>query len=90
MTGQSAVERELETLRHGVIDFVDKIRGIELLTPRLRLFVGANPRPPDAVRSGDLTLHRGTARAAWREHDIGLTLSEYKVVCMLVAVAGRR
>jgi two-component system response regulator ChvI len=88
LTGQSPVERELEALRHGAIDFVDKVRGIDVLTSRLRLLVGAKRRPPEAVRCGDLVLHPGTARAEWRGHDIGLTLSEYKVVSMLVAAAG--
>jgi two-component system response regulator ChvI len=88
LTGQSPVERELEALRHGAIDFVDKVRGIDVLTSRLRLLVGARPRPPEAVRCGDLVLHPGTARAEWRGHDIGLTLSEYKVVSTLVAAAG--
>jgi two-component system response regulator ChvI len=88
LTGHSPVERELEALRHGAIDFVDKVRGVDVLARRLRLLVGARPRPPDEVRCGDLALHPGTARAEWRGHDISLTLSEYKVVSMLVAAAG--
>ena len=88
LTGQSPVERELEALRHGAVDFVDKVRGVDVLAPRLRLLVSATPQPPDVVRCGDLALHPGTARAEWRGHDIGLTFSEYKVVSMLVAAAG--
>jgi two-component system response regulator ChvI len=40
-------------------------------------------------RYGDLTLHPKTARALWREHDVGLTITEYKMVVHLVAHIGQ-
>jgi two-component system response regulator ChvI len=39
LTGRSPVQRELEALRGGAIDFVDKARGVDVLVPRMRLLV---------------------------------------------------
>ena len=40
LTGRSPVERELDALRGGAIDFVDKARGVDVLVPRMRLPCG--------------------------------------------------
>lgn len=39
-------------------------------------------------RNGDLTLYPVTARALWRQQDVGLPLMEYKIVVLLVAHKG--
>ena len=88
LTGRSPVERELVALRNGAIDFVDKARGIEVLAPRLRLLFGASRVEAEPAHHGDLVLHTGTARVEWRGRDVGLTVTEYKVVSLLVAAGG--
>jgi two-component system, OmpR family, response regulator ChvI len=94
LTGYAMAERELQALDHGAADFVDKARGVEVLAHRLRvitesqrvLTVGATP---ETERHGDLTLHPSTARALWRQRDVGLTITEYKIVVLLVSHKGQ-
>ena len=43
---------------------------------------------PQIESHGELALHRGAARALWRGQAVGLTLSEYKVVTLLVSEGG--
>jgi two-component system response regulator ChvI len=92
LTGRAPVERELDALRGGAIDFVDKARGVDVLVPRMRLLVPTDviqpALAPEPVTSGPLLLaHRRPAR--WRGHDIGLTVVEQRIVGLLVAKAGQ-
>lgn len=94
LTGNSLAERELQALDRGAIDFVDKARGAEVLARRLRLIIKGQQqapanRQPLIEHHGELTLHRSTARALWREHDVGLTMTEYKIVLQLVSQKGQ-
>jgi len=94
LTGFSPAERELQALGHGAVDFVDKARGTEVLAHRLRVIIdGRRPAPaaapPPVERHGDLTLLPATARVLWRERDLGLTMTEFKVVSLLVARKGQ-
>lgn len=94
LTGYSAAERELQALDRGAVDFVDKARGTEVLARRLRVIIeGRRHAPPPAAppveRHGALALHQATARALWRERDVGLTITEYKLVAHLVSHKGQ-
>jgi two-component system response regulator ChvI len=89
LTGASPVEHELVALQHGAIDFVDKARGIDVLAPRLRRLIAAEPVSPEPQSHGHLVLHPATARAEWRGRDLGFTLSEYKIVAILAAAADK-
>jgi two-component system, OmpR family, response regulator ChvI len=101
LTGYSLAERELLALDRGAVDFIDKGRGTEVLAHRLRLIIdrqrqapvsgagAAAPQPqPQAEHHGELTLHQSTARVLWREQDVALTMTEYKVVARLVSHKG--
>ena len=95
LTGFSLVERELQALDRGAVDFVDKARGTEVLARRLRVIIEAQRvlvpvagATPEAERHGDLSLHPATARALWRQLDVGLTITEYKLVVLLVSRKG--
>jgi len=88
LTGRCRVEYELAALRSGAIDFVDKARGIDVLAPRLRRLIACRCQRPEAVCHGELVLHPAMWRAEWRRHDVGLTVTEYKVVSKLVAENG--
>jgi two-component system, OmpR family, response regulator ChvI len=88
LTGRCRVEYELAALRGGAIDFVNKARGTEVLAPRLRRLIARPCERPEPVCNGDLVSHPGMQRAQWRGHDVGLTVTEYKVVCRLVAGSG--
>jgi two-component system response regulator ChvI len=90
LTGRSPVQRELDALSAGAIDFVDKARGVDVLVPRMRLLVPTDivqPEPrPEPVTSGALLLPN-PGRAQWRGRHIGLTVVEEKIVGLLVANA---
>ena len=97
LTGFSMVERELRALDRGAVDFIDKARGAEVLARRLRVIIeaqrGRRATPvadatPEAEQHGDLTLHPATARASWRQSDAHLTITEYKMVALLVSRKG--
>ena len=94
LTGYSLAERELQALGRGAVDFVDKARGVEVLAHRLRVIIEAQrirtvDATPETERHGDLALHPVTARALWRHQDVGLTMTEYKVVERLVSHKGK-
>jgi two-component system, OmpR family, response regulator ChvI len=89
LTGYSLVEWELRALDRGATDFVDKARGIEVPTQRLRVIMEGQRQIPAAMteveRHGELPLHPSMARALWRGQDVGLTIMEYKIVTLLVS-----
>ena len=77
LTGVSLAERELQAFNYGAVDFIDKLRGVDVLVQRLRLVVeGQRKLPPEAapepLHYGNLTLLPGTARAQWCLQDVGL------------------
>jgi two-component system, OmpR family, response regulator ChvI len=93
LTGYSEVERELQALDRGAIDFVDKARGIEVLVHRLRVILKGQRQNsatamPEVECLGELALYSSTARAWWRQRDVGLTVTEYKIVTLLVSGKG--
>jgi two-component system, OmpR family, response regulator ChvI len=93
LTGSSMVERELQALHRGAVDFVDKTRGTEVLAHRLRVIIEGQrvlsvAPTPDLQLHGNLTLLPSTARALWRQQDLGLTMMEYKIVSLLVSHKG--
>jgi two-component system, OmpR family, response regulator ChvI len=93
LTGYSMVEWELQAFDRGAVDFVDKSRGTEIVAHRLRVIIEGQRAlpvgtPPETERHGDLTLHPSTARALWRQRDVGLTITEYKIVVQLVSHKG--
>jgi two-component system response regulator ChvI len=93
LTGHARVERELEALGHGAVDFVDKARGTEVLAHRLRVIIEGQrqlprARTPATEHHGALVLLPETARALWRQRDVGLTLTEYRIVALLASREG--
>ncbi len=98
LTGMPAVASEYAALDLGAVDFVDKARGTAILAKRLRLIVqshraqapdaAAAPAAAEPVVSGKLTLDTDNARAYWDGVDVGLTLTEFKIVFQLVSRAG--
>jgi two-component system, OmpR family, response regulator ChvI len=88
LTGRCRVDYELAALRSGAVDFVDKARGIETLAPRLRRLIACRCHRAEAACHGELVLHPAMWRAEWRGHDVGLTVTEYKVVARLLAANG--
>jgi two-component system, OmpR family, response regulator ChvI len=97
LTGRALVDYEHIALDRGAIDFIDKMRGADIIAQRLaRMVVSSRRRPPVAAAEreaptvcGGLSLWHRNPRIQWRGADVGLTLTEYKVVSQLAANAGK-
>ena len=90
LTSVPAAAYENLALGRGADDFVDKARGVEIFSKRLRLVIegtraGKQPREQSAViRHGSLTVRPDIMRAYWKNVDVGLTLTEFNIVYRLV------
>lgn len=97
LTGRALVDYECMALGRGAVDFIDKLRGADIIAQRLtRMVVGSRRRPAAAAAEpespltcGPLSLWHRNPRIAWRGVDVGLTLTEYKVISLLLANLGR-
>lgn len=90
---------EETALQWGAVDFIEKSRSFSILRRRIELILqGAKPGPVEAApssppdgavfRRGALELRRDTARAFWKEQEIPLTVSEFKMIDLLATHAG--
>jgi len=90
LTGNASVRRERLALDRGAVDIVGKSRGVAILAQRIHRIVLLARRPAAAqaeetVRCGPLLLRPHICRAYWKNVDINLTLSEFKVVQLLTS-----
>jgi two-component system, OmpR family, response regulator ChvI len=96
LTGHAPTLRESQALDRGAIDFIDKLRGIEVLVRRLRRAVemtkpvGPKVQDDQALVDGELVLRPSVSRAYWNGADVGLTLGEYKIVYLLASNRGQQ
>jgi two-component system response regulator ChvI len=92
LTGVPTTAYEYAALDGGAVDFVDKARGIPILAKRLRLIVqlskgSAAPASHESWQCGKL-LMRDDGRAYWDGADADLTVTEFKILYLLVSRAG--
>jgi two-component system response regulator ChvI len=87
---------EEAALAGGAVDFIDKSRRLPILVRRLQLIAGgarpaADPEPvrADQIRLGSLELRFDISRAIWAGQTIDLTLTEFKILVLLVEQAGQ-
>ena len=93
LTGRSQPAFEQLAFDRGALDFVDKARGVPILVHRMRLIAEAAKKPAESDPTDDfihgrLLLKPGISRALWDSTDIGLTLTEFKIVHLLVSNVG--
>lgn len=93
LTGIPTTAHEYAALDRGAVDFVDKTRGIPILAKRLRLIVQSSRGPgaessPEPLQCGKLALRPDVGRAVWEGNDVDLTLTEFKIVYLLVSRGG--
>lgn len=93
LTGRSTPNLENLALDHGALDFVDKTRGLPILAKRIRLILESSKKPEvmraeEVLDIGPLQLKLRVCRASWNGADVGLTLTEYKIVHLLVSNLG--
>jgi len=94
LTGHASTTYESLAFDRGAIDFIDKVRGTDILVRRLRRIVQAaktasNPAADKRLDCGKLILRPSVSRAYWNGTDVGLTLGEYNIVHLLASNAGR-
>jgi two-component system response regulator ChvI len=93
LTGRNSPVHERLAFQRGAVDFVDKSRGTAVLAARLRLAVNHQQGVSSSVAEetfhcGRLILRPRTNRAYWDRIDIGLTVSEFKIVHLLASNVG--
>jgi len=94
LTGRASTTYESLAFDRGAIDFIDKVRGTDVLVRRLRRIVQATKSAPapaagDRLVCGKLVLRPSVSRAYWNGADVGLTVGEYNIVHLLASNAGR-
>ena len=94
LTSHTPLANEQLAFERGALDFIDKTRGVEFLAMRLRRVSelgnpAANPKAAKLIVCGKLVLRPHNLRAYWNEVDVGLTVSEYNIVHLLVSNVGR-
>jgi two-component system response regulator ChvI len=85
---------EEAALAGGAVDFIDKSRRLSILLRRLKLIIeGTRPAPEpaaenrgpgDRVQIGQLELRFDISRASWAGNTVDLTLTEFKIVALMV------
>ena len=88
---------EEAALVSGAVDFVEKARSFSILRKRVELILsGAKAQMPVGepegdgnIRRGHLELRQDTHRAFWKERQIDLSLTEFRMLRYLVSRAGK-
>lgn len=90
---------EEAALLGGAVDFIEKSRSFAILKRRIELIVAGSKQRiqapetaengTDTTRVGPLTLQRGSHRALWRNIEVPLTVSEFRIVALMAGRAGR-
>jgi two-component system response regulator ChvI len=97
LTGRTQPAYEKLAFDRGALDFVDKARGVPILAHRLRLIAesakspakpSTEPEQEDSFHCGRLLLKPRISRAYWDDVDVGLTLTEFKIVHLLASNVG--
>ena len=86
---------EEAALAGGAVDFVEKARSFSILNRRIELIVdglkasaGRDTGGTDSFISGALELDLDSSRARWRDHELNLTLTEFRIVHLLASRMG--
>lgn len=86
---------EEAALAGGAVDFIEKSRSfaivqrrMEIILSGVRQMAGAG-QPPDDLHSGPLAIDGASRRVRWRGQDVGLTLTEYRLVRYMAEHEGR-
>lgn len=86
---------EQAALEGGAVDFIDKsrrlpilLKRVELIAEGLRSSARSDPSSPEIFRHGALELRVQTHRAFWAGTMVDLSLTEFRIVALLVEKAG--
>ena len=85
---------EEDALDQGAIDVLHKSRSLSILAKRLRIIAnGARPfysrdPSPSVLSCGPLTVNAKMHRVVWKGERVPLTVTEFRIVCLLASRAG--
>jgi two-component system response regulator ChvI len=94
LTGRDSPVYESLALKRGATDFVEKSRGTTILGQRLRLAAShecntlATSAAEETSYCGRLSLRPRSSRVYWDGVDVGLTVTEFKIVYLLASNVG--
>lgn len=94
LTAACDEKTEEAALDRGAVDVLDKLRSPTILAKRLRIIANgvkplyAKESTAEVLNSGPLTLKVKTHRAFWRGEPVPLTVTEFRIVCLLASHAG--
>jgi len=94
LTGMSDQTCEEDALRDGAVDFIEKARSFSILLHRIDLILNrtkvaaTTTKGSFIVEFGDLQLKRDVFDAFWKHQEIPLTLTEFKIIDLLVSQQG--
>ncbi len=90
LTGHNQPIYEEAALAGGAVDFVDKSKSFSIILQRLKLALAGAKGTPGATAepAKGISFDHDSARAFWQGRQVDLTLSEYKVVKLLVGKSG--
>ncbi|RMH64260.1 MAG: DNA-binding response regulator [Bacteroidetes bacterium] len=86
---------EEAALTGGAIDFIEKSRSFAIVQRRMEIILSgmrqtmAAGQPPADLHLGALDIDGASRRVRWRGADVGLTLTEYRLVRFMAEQAGR-
>lgn len=87
---------EEAALAGGAVDFIEKSRSFTIVQKRIELILSGLRSPgaqstqqSDSLQLGSLALDADTRRAYWKGKDVGLTLTEFRLVRHMAERAGR-
>ena len=88
LTGRNSPVYESVALQRGATDFVEKSRGMAVLAARLRLAATHECHFDETFHCGRLSLRPPISRVYWDGADVGLTVTEFKIVYLLASNVG--
>ncbi len=86
---------EEAALAGGAVDFIEKSRSFAIVQRRMEIILSGvrqmmgGAKPPDDLRLGPLDIDGVSRRVRWRGQDVGLTLTEYRLVRFMAERHGR-
>jgi two-component system response regulator ChvI len=86
---------EEAALAGGAVDFIEKSRSFAIVQRRMEIILSgfrltkSGNNKSDTIHHGPLEIDGASRRVKWRGEDVGLTLTEYRIVQYMVERTGR-
>ncbi len=93
LTGMASEDVEANALADGAVDFIDKSRAVSILALRMRLAIHSSRASGEGTVSeelvcGPLKLKPSVCSTTWGDRAVELTVTEFRIIRLLVKRAG--